>query len=628
MNVKSVRLKHVDDFSSLHDDIRNLNINDRDKIIISTTVVDGVGVVTSRYGDEQWYINGIPSNKPAAFRKIDFLTMPESFRKVLKEIIFRYMRRGRAGLPRPKGGSVKNLFERSRRFINHLNSLGITSLTEISPLVIHNYVAKSRDHKTWRGKKLSPGSLIQVFIAVEAVYELSQFSSEPMPLHPWPDTSASAMTGFVGNGSRHRVGGTTPLIPDDIFCRIFERAHKILEGGNKLLDVRDAGHIEGRESDLSLMTRWKAKGRRLSAAGWDSTQSDLNRRLIDLRTACYIVLASTSGCRNHELANLFSGAHHRTVDEGGNIYHWMRSKSEKTNAGVIDWMIPDVAVRALRIMERWAAPYQALVNAEVVDRKRNDPLDPEITEAGKHRHALFLGKTNSKGNQTRTLSLRTWSVQLSKFAKETGVDWNLTSHQFRRKFANYVAHSKFGDLRYLRDHFAHWSMDMTLGYAMDQNWGAHLDIDLFEEIRSELEDTKAETVESWFNQDILGGGYGRSIKQWQRNPENLAIFKSPQAMIMSIAESTSIRSNGHAWCTADNDGCVGNTLERTRCGGCNNAVISLEQAPIYEKLYNELNELRNCQDIGEGGRARISRDLDRCLQVFKQLNHDLDDKLE
>lgn len=99
--------------------------------------------------------------------------------------------------------------------------------------------------------------------------------------------------------------------------------------------------------------------------------------------------------------------------------------------------------------------------------------------------------------QARTLSSGAWGIYLKAFAKDCGLSWNLTSHQFRRKFANYVAHSRFGDLRYLKQHFAHWSMDMTLGYAMDGSWGQHLDLKLHDKIQAELEDIKLGVVGSW-----------------------------------------------------------------------------------------------------------------------------------
>ncbi|UVK97643.1 hypothetical protein [Pseudomonas sp. B21-048] len=137
---------------------------------------------------------------------------------------------------------------------------------------------------------------------------------------------------------------------------------------------------------------------------------------------------------------------------------------------------------------------------------------------------------------------------------------------------------------------------MTLGYAMDASWGQHLDLELYMEIQGELEDIKLGVVDNWMDYESLAGGYERAIKGWQRKPENLLIFKDHASMLKSISESTAIRSNGHAWCTADNDGCVGNTLERSRCSGCSNhSVIGNVHVPIYQRLYDELKELLHCK---------------------------------
>jgi hypothetical protein len=361
----------------------------------------------------------------------------------------------------------------------------------------------------------------------------------------------------------------------------------------------------------------------LRILGWHGGLRAFNKALSDLRTACYIVMASTSGCRNHELVNVQSGAHHRTQDDEGTVYHWMRSHSDKTDTGAHDWMIPEVAVRALRLMERWSSPYQTIIAAEIAQRRRANPHDPQIAEAHKHRHALFLTGSQT-AHPVRTLSNSTWNRYLKSFAKDCGLNWNLASHQFRRKFANYTAHSRFGDLRYLKEHYAHRSLDMTLGYAMDDSWGKHLDLELYADIQGELEDIKLGVVDSWLGDAHLTGGYGRALKQWQREPHNLLIFKDHASMLKSISESTAIRSNGHAWCTADNDGCVGNTLERTRCGNCNNAVIGRRHAAIYQRLYDDLKGLLHYQDIGEGGRQRVERDLNRCRDVLIQLGMDPD----
>ncbi|UVJ44856.1 integrase [Pseudomonas sp. LS1212] len=607
-------------------DVRELPESQCDALIVSAIQVEGHWVILSRYGDDCWQIGGMPTNTCDCRKRLNFQRVPAAFRAVMKAIMYRYLRRGREGQQRPKGGALNHFFTNTTLFLRYLDDLTLTRLGLVTPIVCTNYAAECREYRQSsqrKNKPLSQGGLQQRFRAVEALYELSQYTHDPIPEHPWRETSSTTMAGLTGSGAPRRQGSKTSLIPDMVFCALFENAYEQVQRGKHLLDLRDAvGAVVAERTAQKPWAVIDAKNQHLAALGWEDGLAALNQSLLNLRTACYIVLACTSGCRNHELTNVQLGAHHRTEDDEGTIFHWMHSKSDKTDTGVHDWMIPEAAVRALRLMERWAEPYQVIISAEIVKRRRINPFDPEIARAQKHRHALFLGSTSKKGNQVRTLSNNSWDRSLKAFSKDAGLDWSLTTHQFRRKFANYVAHSQFGDLRYLREHFAHWGMDMTLGYAMDDGWGSHLDLELYNDIQTELEDIKLGTVDSWLGDDKLAGGYGRSIKRWQRDPANLALFKNHQTMVLSIAESTAIRSNGHAWCTADNDGCIGNTLERTRCGDCNNAVIGRSHLGIYRQLYGNLKELLECRDIGESGRMRVLRDLERCRDVFMQLGYD------
>ena len=606
------------DITSQPDDIRGLSSAERDKLIVATTLVDGHWVIVSRYGDDIWQLTGFPNNVSFQQRRITFSSVPPAFRAVVKAMFYRYLRRGRSGSERPKGSTITDLFNGSSPFLRHLEALKLDHLGAVSPTIAATYVAACRAHmQIYKKKPLSKRALQARFDAVETIYELSQFTDDKILQHPWPDSSSRAIAGRIG----FIPGAGTPLIPDDIFCTLFEQAHQQVEHGMSMFELRDGLQTTAeKHKRLSDRGIYDAKTRYLNSMGWKGGLRKFNRSLISLRTACYIVLASTSGCRNHELANLQSGAHHRTEDDEGTIYHWMRSKSEKTDEGMHDWMIPEAAVRAIRVMEHWAAPYQAKIAAEINQRRRINTQDPQITEAKKHAHSLFLGLPTKNDNTVRTLSTDSWNGYLRDFATDCGFNWKLASHQFRRKFANYAAHSRFGDLRYLKEHYAHWSLDMTLGYAMDDSWGQHLDLELYSEIQDELEDIKLGVVDNWIGDESLAGGYGRAIKGWKRKPENLLIFKDRASMLKSISESTAIRSNGHAWCTADNDGCVGNTLERTRCTGCDQSVIGSIHAPIYQRLYDDLKELLLCKDIGEGGRLRVERDLNRCREVLVQLD--------
>ncbi|MEQ7921283.1 hypothetical protein ABQX22_18960 [Xanthomonas sp. WHRI 1810A] len=608
---------HLPAITAQPGDVRGLPESERDKLIITVTQIDGQWIILSRYIDDIWQLHGLPSNVVASKRQLNFTMVPPPFRASMKAIIYRYMKRGRLDGDRPKGATIRRYFDNAIPFLRYLDRLGIDRLGAVTALIAAAYVAACKAHRIAKSNKpLLPETLVARYTTVEAIYELSQYTDDKMPHHPWPETSARAMAGAIGIS----CGGKTPLIPDDVFCRVFERAHQQVERGKLMLDLRDGlDAVAAERKDLKSRAVYDAKNRYLHSMGWTGGVKTFSKSVLELRTSCYIVLASTSGCRNQELTNVQSGAHRRTEDDEGTIYHWMRSISEKTDAGIHDWMIPEVGVRAIRIMERWAVPYQSMIASEIIQRRRINPQDPEIAEAYKHRNSLFLGVNSVGNNQVRTVSNVSWDGLLKAFAKASGLSWSLASHQFRRKFANYAAHSRFGDLRYLKEHYAHWSLDMTLGYAMDDSWGQHLDLELYNEIQGELEDIKFGVVDNWIGDEVLAGGYGHGIKQWQREPQNLLIFKDHASMLKSISESTAIRSNGHAWCTADNNGCVGNTLERTRCSGCDQSVIGITHVPIYQRLYEELNGLRHCKDIGEGGRQRVERDLNRCRDVLVQL---------
>ncbi|MFJ4455949.1 integrase [Pseudomonas sp. NPDC089392] len=605
-------------------DLRETEEDQRKTMIITGTKIFDKWVVLSRYEDDRWQMEGIPSNARASDRHIDFLKVPQFFRPIMKQIMYRYLRRGREKQKRPRGMAAIRLFHNIKLFLRYVESLGINDHRAISSFVCINYIQKCKDErvKARKNKPLSPATLAKRYAAVQALYELSQYTSAPIPQPPWPKTSTGAMAAMAGIKAQPHAC-TTPLMPDSVFCALFERAYTQVLDGSHLLDIRDA--VENYITENQIVNSWsvtKAKNKTLASWGWKKGIAEFNKSLIDLRTSCYVVIASTSGCRNHEIADMRLGAHHCTEGEDGLIYHWLRSNSSKTETGTHDWMIPEVAAHAIHLMERWAIPYQALISAEINHRSHIDPLDPAIAPAINHQNALFLGLYKRNKNEARVLSNSSWDDQLEKFGRAAGLDWTLNSHQFRRKFANYVAHSQFGDLRYLREHFAHWSMDMTLGYAMDGEWGQQFDLELYDDIQSELTDIKVRTVSDWISDDSLAGGYGQSIKRWQRDPANLALFKDHRTMVLTIAESTSIRSNGHAWCTADNDACIGNTSERTRCGDCNNAVISRAHLKLYSHMFRTLKELLKCDDIGEGGRSRVMRDLERCRSVLLQLGFD------
>lgn len=599
------------EFNAKAADLTKIAGIDQDRLVISAMKIEGEWVIVSRFGDDIWNIGGHSKNVNKYQSTVNFKVVPEQYRNALKEITYCYLMRGRERTRRAKGLTISGFVTTTLHFIKYIERFGIVDLRTITPITFNNFAHECQTITSARGKPLSRSTICKRLIAIEAMYELSQHTKTPLSEEPWPETSALALSKLTGANAQHRNKGLTPLIPDEVFCSLFQKSHEYIMRADYLLDIRDdLDDVNLRLKNSRQGDRTAERERVLAKHGYEHGASILRQEITSLRTACYIVIASTSGCRNHELANIQTGAHHKTEDDNGEVYHWLRAASEKTYIGVCDWMIPAIAVRALRIMERWATPYQNMITREITRRRKLNPRDPEIVEAQKHANSLFLGFTNAKGyEECRTLAIGSWNKQLQEFLMKTGYDWTISSHQLRKKFANYAAHSQFGDLRYLKEHFKHWTMDMTLMYAMDETWGEHFDLDLYSEIESELSDIKESVVSSWIEDDHLGGGYGQSLKQWQRDPLNIAIFKDHASMIRSVAESTPIRSTGHSWCTANDTRCLGNTLERSRCGGCTNAVTGGEHVPIYQSLYKNLSELLDCKDLGDSGMLRVKRDM-------------------
>jgi integrase len=594
---------------------------ERDALVISMRKVDGVWRVVSSYGDDIWWPTGATTNVRQSNTKLDFTSIPAPFRESLKQMTYRYMRKGCGGSKRPGAATLVRGFREMTNFLRYAHTLGVTALGAISPLICSNYVHIARTKSLRGDRPLAPGTLYKRIKGVSDIYELSQYTDDPVPEHPWPDSSADHLSGY-SRSKQNNGKGQTPLIPDDIFVSLFQAAWKIVQDAPRLLGLRDEmEHIAVAKNDLHPNYVASLKTDALAKSGFEGTYKRLKMQLLEIRTACYVVIASLSGCRNHELANLRSDSYYSSEDDDGEQYWWLRSESTKTFEGSTEWMVPEAAVVALRVLELWAAPYQDMLRQEIDGYRAGDAGDVRIAQAEDHLDVLFVGVDYKKGNLVRTLGIQALNNDLKDFAKRYGMNWLLASHQFRRKFANYAARSQFGDLRYLREHFKHWTMDMTLGYAMNESQ----EVALYLEIQDEIDEIKEDVVESWLDgSEPLAGGYGDNIVDWRSRSENITLFKSRAAMIRSIAQSTPIRSNGHAWCTADDNLCVGNDLERTRCGdNCNNAVIGGRHASIYQGLYDHLKQLETSNDIGPGGRERVKRDVTRCATVLGKLGYNV-----
>lgn len=549
--------------------IEGLARDERDRIIISALHDGRKTVVLSVYADPFWDLwPFIPNaDRTQSDKQILWRSVPARFVEQAKAVAYTYWMKGRRGKPRPKALTVIKFVQEVRLFLVWLEKRGVARLADVR--VLHT-LAFVKEFKARRG----PSGMSSLISAIECLYELGTIHKDRIG-HPWPDVGSRWKLG--GGSPQRKRAGATPIIPEDDIVKMFAAAERLLERAAVIL----AGDGEQSEEEL-------------------------------LPVACFFILGLITGCRLHELLALEVHAVRMEVRDEV-TFHWLRGESHKTHAGRLEWLMPEIGVRCVEVLEQWSAPLRDL--AERVGRSRRDPK--RVAAARRLARRLFLvqrqrGSTdveNWRGSDLRT--------SLRDFATFSGSDWLLAPHQLRRTFAVSVAHHMLGDLRYLRHHFRHWSMDMTALYAAN----AAQDEDLFDEVLFAMRDQKVAIIENWLDEGFsIAGGAAAPIKAF-RADHKINVIRSRRSLAEDTASKTAIRATGHGWCLASDDGCGGQGLyEATRCIDCKNGLIDERHAPVWTALHaQQLELLRTAADCGPGGRQRLQRDLARSERLLADL---------
>lgn len=596
--------------------IKALNAS-QTETIDSNTVVTGMHLsegsyhVLSRYGDDVWWLPdplfaaGVRDNQ----KKLDFSRVPPAFKGTLKACTARYLLTGIDGRPRPRGGTVVSFFTRITVFLQWLDEQGIDHLQTVTTLRCLQYVDFCGSLTNMRGQPLSSSCKERRFNAIQTLYILSQSTADAMP-HPWPESSATHLAGRTGPNHPRLHGVITQIIPDSILGPMFSSAVGWLDRADEILTIRDQIQCwmeQGHSYELMA--------RHLNKLGW--TMSEARAAEQHLQSACMAIILTTSGIRVSELCSLRNGCAYTTQDEQGDFFNWMRGTSYKTGEGACEWLVSEVTHRAIAVAERVAKPFQERLARALDELRVANPKDHEITRLSDHADRLFLVVMKQKHNRIETLANASVVTRLNGFAAQRGLDWRFTPHQFRRTFAVYAAHSALGDIRYLRDHYKHWSLDMTGLYAMNRKQ----DAELYDELGAAALRAKLALVEHWLEPDaVITGGAADQIRSFRTHNAEITTKEDRAEMAKTLSPLVHVRATGVAWCTADTGGCNGGQgVERTRCSDCSNAIIDASRMPVWRGIYAQQLELRDLADIGPGGRERVERDIKRCETVLKEL---------
>lgn len=582
--------------------------------VTATRLGDGTYKVLSYLADDVWrFPNAIfPPGTADHDKCIRFGKIPERWRSVLKIVMLEYYLNGIEGRVRPVGSSLISFFKNVSLFLKFAGAY-VECLSEISEFLCMQYVNYLKNSSSRSGDKFSKSYLCTRLSSVHTLHLLSKVTTTPM-VHPWPESSATELSGA---NRAHWAQSKTLPIPDNKLAEIFRAAVSRLERADETLALAE------------MVSEWQAQysysgtvNAKLAATGYRGGILGLRLEKNLLLDACSIVILLTSGIRVSEFMSLKVGAHYVRDGEDGTKFYWMSGVSTKTKEGKVDWLVTKLTHEALDVAGKVTAEIRAELNDRYSLAKSASNLI-EMHDYEAHLDSLFLG-WGGHAHKLQVFAAQTIRARLKRFMLAHNIDWEVAPHQFRRTFARYVARSQLGDVRYLRDHFKHWTLDMTAIYAEDQV----RDKELFDEIYVAMRHEKMLVLESVFEEDALvSGGLAETIRIFRSSDEAIRTYKSRREMVQFVSEVVHLRSTGIAWCTADSTGCSGGSvLDKTRCGDCSKSLIDESRLPHWVGIYAQMLELKAiANDCGPGAGARIDSDIRRCEVVLQELGADIEE---
>lgn len=571
--------------------LAGLTPEDRGNVVVSAVLDDdGNTVVLSRVKDLVWEMWPFvtTSNTQECKKRLDWSGIPEAYREACQNVLYRYWKVGRAGWEAPGVSTLQQTLSKLQVVCRFTDRLKLESLADMGALHIANFVAYQKK------AGLTSSTLKSQFSAVELLFLFRSQNDGALQVHPWPDSSAAEMAGVAAQKDEDaRNVALTPLIPIEAAQRLFLYAEDILSRADALLDERDRGE---------------------RSAFKDS-------ETIDIRNACFYLLGVLTGMRSSELSSIEIGAG-RTEDKNGITFHWVATVEHKTKKGPVEYLMPAMGHDILRTLERWVKPYrerlaEQIAAMERMDGKRTASELKWLSKARNNTKKLFLG--NGRGGIS-PVSETSWMPVLTQFAIDAGADWKLAPHQMRRLYAYTFVRHRLGDLLFLKEQFKHSTIDMSQLYGSNPRQDAAL----YDDILTELMTYKAGVVAQWMEKDEpLAGGAAEKIKELRAHD-----FESRKELLNDTSHRVNMRSTGHSWCLAQDEGCGGSGLyAKGECGGCKNGIIDGRFIPIWQEAYRHHKELRKeAAEVGPGVVKRVERDLAQAAKVLKDLGLDVNAK--
>ena len=605
---------------------------------------DGTSLIVSRYGDDIWdFYPYIPNANLAPSRKqLDWrIKLPDGRRLTdsehadlltsAKDFIWTLFTSPIEGRQRPMMRTLmtksRNLFPLLRWMVN----VGVARFSDLDGRTLDYVpVAKLTDD----GQLAADSVVASRLVVLEEIYRQRKKLHDALRMHPWPDEVATSLAGHKQGGVHRKP--KTEFIPDVVATRLAEvsidyvrnRSQRILEVlvASDLAAERPikAGHCKG-----SIVN---ARTVAILQAGFEDAY-ELRREVTLLRTACYIVIDLFSGIRDSEMMSIGEGCiAHGKSNDGTTDVLWLHGTIYKMGIRPKKWLVPPVVEEAVATLMRLTAPLRDVLRREESELetriglsigKEQARLIKRLDTVRIAKNKLFLGK---RAGSVNVICGTAMNNCLKDFCAEFGIHgedgqpYSLYSHQFRRTYARFIARSELGDLLTLRDHFGHWTIDMTVFYTDGGADDYEADTELLQMITNEKMDRQTEIVGSYLDSETPLANGGHWLNSWR---STVRTAPNKEALIAEYAGSITLNGTGHSWCVGNAKGidCGGLCVfEAQMCVDCNYGIIGQEHRPVWEGIRDQQNEALALDDMGIAGRERAQKIFGIAQKVLARLD--------
>lgn len=513
----------------------------------------------SHFHDDIWLLDGLDCYKNY-FKRIDFSLKTKSGNQLkdypnlldtIKKVLFFYKT---TLLTRYKRKSLTQIqdFNYLKCLVDWMIANKINTFKEFSE---ENF----QDYKTWviQNKCKKNNNNLSHYLAVfSSLYLYREYLNDSIQENFFEGTNIREYSGYNKN-----LKTKTATIPQDIleqlYCNILPIIDKIDETVFSLEDLYLSDAINTEHLYIQ------------------SLNSKNTYKVKMLNAICYSIIALYTGMRVSEIVSIKKNSYeiesNDTIILNSTLFKLTASdkgRPEKWGCGLNN--DNNYALKAIKILER---------------------ITPKTYKN------LFFKINKGVIENPHTEYIKEILIELMKFLK---IDWNLTSHQFRKTFAKLIAITDKTSLLALKEHFKHASLAMTDYYVGN-------DINLIETINEERQLEIREGFDLILKSHNLAGKLGEKISQTnmkfrgdveKRNDYISSILYNSDLIVVPHEYGFCIYQPEQAKCKGEEINIGLNT-----CSKCNNFIVTskhkifwLNKVDEYKCFVETISDLNNQKD--------------------------------